>query len=108
VVEFLTKPYTLGDLEVALDRARKRRKAKLMSELPVMIENTSEALPVDMPSPQLAPSPAAEAIEDLERRAILQSLEKHNGNRAAAAEEMGISLRKLYYRLKEYDRKGLS
>jgi transcriptional regulator with PAS, ATPase and Fis domain len=44
-------------------------------------------------------------LEDVERRHIMLALEKHNGNRAAAADELGISLRKLYYRLREYERR---
>ncbi|HVT79500.1 MAG TPA: response regulator [Phycisphaerae bacterium] len=104
VVEFLTKPCTLGSLEIALDRARKRRKKLLMSEMPVVVEAEppSKVSQLDPVPPQ--PESGAEAFENIERRAILQALEKHNGNRAAAAAELGISLRKLYYRLKQYER----
>jgi DNA-binding NtrC family response regulator len=44
-------------------------------------------------------------MRDLERRAIEQALKRHEGNRTHAAKELGISLRTLQYRLKEY---GLS
>lgn len=47
-------------------------------------------------------------MEDIERRTILAALDKHAGNRAATALELGISLRKLYYRLGEYQRKGFT
>ena len=52
---------------------------------------------------------AADAVhvEELERKHILASLHRHGGNRAATAAEVGISLRKLYYRLGEYQRMGL-
>jgi DNA-binding NtrC family response regulator len=50
---------------------------------------------------------AALSMEDVERQAILAALEKHNHNRAAAANELGISLRKLYYRLAQYQKQGL-
>lgn len=44
-------------------------------------------------------------VHDLERRAIEEALRRHGGNRTHAARELGISLRTLQYRLKEY---GLS
>jgi len=107
VVEFLTKPCTLGSLEMALDRARKRRKKMMMSEMPVVVEAEDEPKSSHMypetPDPP-APDSGGEAFENIERRAILQALENHKGNRAAAAAELGISLRKLYYRLKQYER----
>lgn len=104
VVEFLTKPCTLGSLEVALDRARKRRKTLLMSEMPMEADAAEiEAKPAAPVEPV-----AGEEIEELERRHILATLEKNDGNRALTAAELGISLRKLYYRLKQYERKGLS
>jgi transcriptional regulator with GAF, ATPase, and Fis domain len=56
----------------------------------------------------LAPAPSTQAVaapktlRDLEREAILAALTAHGGNRRKAAEELGISLRTLYARLKEY------
>ena len=41
-------------------------------------------------------------MRDLERRAIEEALQRHEGNRTHAARELGISLRTLQYRLKEY------
>ncbi len=43
-----------------------------------------------------------ENLKDLEREAILRALEKTEGNRRKAAQELGISKRTLQYRLKEY------
>lgn len=105
VVDFLTKPCTLGDLESALDRALRRRHERLAAK---------------QPAPWVPPA-APERLDDLgdlggdgatdtpqtlreqERQAILDALDRHGGNRAAAAEELGISVRTLYYRLREYD-----
>lgn len=42
------------------------------------------------------------SMRDLERRAIEEALLRHQGNRTHAARELGISLRTLQYRLKEY------
>jgi DNA-binding NtrC family response regulator len=113
VVEFLTKPCSLENLEVALDRARKRRKALVMAELGESPEHPSTydpSPPSPPPRAETNPSenPLGMDLEDLERRHIMLALEKHNGNRAAAAGELGISLRKLYYRLREYERRDSS
>ena len=44
-------------------------------------------------------------FKDIERQAIVDALEANGGNRTRAARQLGISLRTLQYRLKEY---GLS
>lgn len=85
VVDFLTKPCSLDELETALDRARRR-----LSAGPTLS-------PPD--EPQLPPRAT---LEDLERAHILAALDRHDGNRAAAAAELGISERTLYYRLARY------
>ncbi len=45
-------------------------------------------------------------LAQVERTAILESLARNNGDRKAAAEELGISLRTLQYRLKDYGSAG--
>ena len=55
------------------------------------------------PMPNL---PGPNSLEAVERNHILAILQKNHGNRAASAEELGISLRKLYYRLGQYQREG--
>ena len=51
--------------------------------------------------------PPAPSLEEVEQRHILAVLEKNHGNRTATAAELGISLRKLYYRLGQYQKQGL-
>jgi len=46
------------------------------------------------------------AFKDIERKAIMDALEAHQGNRTRAARQLGISLRTLQYRLKEYGATG--
>ena len=46
--------------------------------------------------------PAALSLDDLERASIESALEKWEGNRTKAAEELGISRRTMLYRLKRY------
>lgn len=97
VVDFLTKPCPLGDLERALDRAR------------AWLERAAAPTErVVLPAAAVEREPGVEPrrLEDLEREHILAALERHEGNRAATAEELGISLRTLYYRLSEYQKQG--
>ncbi len=47
---------------------------------------------------------AGKTLRELERKAIEGALEANHGNRTHAARQLGISLRKLQYRLKEYNR----
>jgi two-component system NtrC family response regulator len=42
-------------------------------------------------------------IPELERMAIRAALERHGGNKPAAAEELGIALRTLYNKLEKDD-----
>lgn len=116
VVEFLTKPCGLGNLEVALDRARKRRKGQIVGDATAsaepmrQFESEPDRQPMTAHGAATLAAPADESgrsLEDLEERHILSVLKKHNGNRAATAADLGISLRKLYYRLGEYHKKGL-
>jgi two-component system response regulator RegA len=90
VVAFLTKPAPLGELEQAIDRARKQ----LKPDLPIILPEpeTDDAKPVK--------------LEELERQHILATLRRNNGNRTATAKELGISRRTLQYRLAEYQDAG--
>jgi DNA-binding NtrC family response regulator len=87
VVEFLTKPAHLGELERAIDRARQRLTPALPEVLPDLPETVEDG---------------PRKLADLEREHILAALARHKDNRSAAAAELGISLRTLYYRLQEY------
>lgn len=114
VVEFLTKPCHLGDLEVALDRAQKRIRKLVIEQLGEQVE-TEQAAPQPAASVEGEPTMAFDddeeddgptSLADLERKAILDALARHDGNRRATAEELGISVRTLYYRLDEYRKQG--
>lgn len=92
VVDFLTKPCRLDELETSLARAQERR-AKLW-----------QAPAPDVPEDARSASPGEETLEEVEQHHILAVLERHAGNRARAAAELGISERTLYYRLARYQR----
>jgi two-component system NtrC family response regulator len=61
------------------------------------------AEPVVVASPSVAAGPAAAAkpvsLRELEIQAILEGLERNQGNKARTAEELGISLKTLYNKL---------
>jgi DNA-binding NtrC family response regulator len=46
---------------------------------------------------------AGMSMEDLERAAIMEALERHNGNRTHAARVLGLSVRTLQRKLKKYE-----
>jgi len=119
VVDFLTKPTHLGELEQALSRAWLRidEEAGLDAvTLPPRAEpdDTTPVAEADddtgelsgMDTPEDAP-PEGATLEDLERHHILQTLARHDGNRRNTADALGISLRTLYYRLNRYQEEGL-
>ena len=93
-VDFLTKPCPLGEIEGALDRARQRVPRELPGSVAV-----AEA-------PAISDQADGRTMDVVERHHILAALDRHQGNRTAAAAELGISVRKLYYRLAEYERRG--
>jgi DNA-binding NtrC family response regulator len=101
MVEFLTKPCHLGEVEQALDRAMRR---------------------IAPPEPPIVPDPSfaeggdgfeareddgnPRTLEEVEREHILSTLHRNSGNRTATATELGISRRTLYYKLTEYQKQG--
>jgi len=116
VVDFLTKPCPLGELEVALDRALRRsqpQSASLKGPLltrPAAAQAAAAGLPAEPAAGASAEELAADRarrLDEVERLHILAALKRHEGNRTATARELGISLRTLYYRLSEYQKAGL-
>jgi DNA-binding NtrC family response regulator len=90
VIEFLCKPFHLRDVELAFDRARRR----------------CDRLDKRIASVAMGQAEDAITLQESEYRQILGALQRHAGNRTAAAEELGISRRTLHYRLAEYRERG--
>ena len=113
VVDFLAKPCALGELEHAIQRARSRRAAAAAVAGVLGAAEDRAAIPEAAPSASIAtaaePPPAGEvdSLENLERAHIFAALRHHNGNREQSAAALGISVRKLYYRLQQYEQQGL-
>jgi DNA-binding NtrC family response regulator len=55
------------------------------------------------PPPPAAPAPAGGSLAEVEMAHIFRVLEKHNGHKASAANELGISLKTLYNKLNRYE-----
>lgn len=94
VSDFLSKPFMLGELEQAIERALRRQSA---------MTNEKTAIEVEAERAE----EQAQTLEEKERKAIMDALKRNDGNRTAAAAELGISRRKLHYRLREYIDAGL-
>jgi DNA-binding NtrC family response regulator len=90
-VDFLQKPAPLKDLETALHRARDRR-----------LFDKTHRVPVSLPIVKKD----AIRLMDIERETILMALRRNGNRRDLAAEELGISERKLYYKIRQYQKQG--
>ena len=76
-----------------------RELENMMERVAILVEG--DVAPEDLPLPQAESSPPLR-VKDIERRAIEEALEMNHGNRTRAARQLGISVRTLQYRLKEY------
>jgi DNA-binding NtrC family response regulator len=55
---------------------------------------------------QATGAPSAASLAEMEKAAIVSALDRNRGDRKSTASELGISLRTLQYRLKEYGLAG--
>lgn len=73
------------------------------SAMSVQSAPPSSASIIDVDAREMEAVPQAPAtLEDTEKSAIMQSLQRHEGRRKAAAKELKISERTLYRKIKEY------
>ena len=91
-------PGNVRELENAIERAViiARGDAVRASDLPAQVSTAERTLPTGGP-----PVPGA-TLAELEKHAILKTLEFTGGSTSRAAEILGISTRKVQYRLREY------
>jgi len=81
------------------------RELKNALERALIVTRSNEIIPEDLPLQPPTDEPAStdpETMAEIEKRAILESLSRNQGDRRKTAEQLGISLRKLQYRLKEF------
>ena len=94
VADFLTKPCDLGEIERAIDRARRRNgKADRLSA-----PTKEDGL--------VAHAAAGRSLAQIERETIIGALRASGGNRSATAKMLAISRRALYNKMKTYRRDG--
>jgi len=89
-------PGNIRELQNAIERA-------------LIVSNSREIVIEDLPFrplPESALSGPDMTLADLEREAILKALDRNDGDRRLTAKQLGISLRTLQYRLKDYGLKG--
>jgi DNA-binding NtrC family response regulator len=93
------------DLLLAHDWPGNVREMQNALERALIVARGDSLLPADLPlrmgSVTLTPGHGL-TLAEIEKRAILDALSRHKGERRATAEELKISLRTLQYRLKEY------
>jgi DNA-binding NtrC family response regulator len=109
---FLLKPLDFGVVLVTLERVlEKRRLAREAEALRARVEELEAAVdrhmsapppPRPRPVPDRSDSGRAQTLYEIERDAILRTLESVNGSTTRAADVLGISIRKIQGRLKLY------
>lgn len=98
VVAFLSKPCHLGEFERAFVLAH-RRACELNDAAD---RDEKPALRAVIHDDQKNEPAGVQPLDELERRHIEAALVQCRGNRRAAAAALGISERKLYYRIRQY------
>jgi DNA-binding NtrC family response regulator len=91
-------PGNVRELEEAIRRAvaEARGREITVSDLPPLVRGARA-------DAEQAPFPVPGAsMEEIEREAILRAVDRCNGSTSRAAEMLGVSVRKVQYRLKEY------
>jgi DNA-binding NtrC family response regulator len=96
ILESYPFPGNIRELENVLERSFILAKGK---EMEIEIENFDKKFVLE--------EKHSENLKSLEKKAILEALKKTGGNKKKAAELLGISLRTLYNKIKEYGLKNL-
>ena len=92
-----TWPGNVRELQNAVERALIVTTSDRID--PQVLTTVTAASPAEMP-------PLPRSLAEVEKSAILEALARNQGERRRTAEELGISLRTLQYRLKEYGLAG--
>jgi two-component system response regulator HydG len=95
-------PGNIRELQNAIERALITCEGTLVTAAHLAIP-----LPSDPSCPPGSPEPArpaaSMALDELERRAIIEALRRTHGHKARAADLLGLTRFQLYTRLKRYD-----
>ena len=89
-------PGNVRELENMLERAVTLCVSGIIAPTDLHLRETSDSDPVSSPAGKLG-----EQVEDVQRQAIVEALEKTRYNKTAAAKLLGLSFRQLRYRIKK-------
>ena len=89
-------PGNVRELENMLERAVTLCASGVINPADLQMRDTSEA-----PATQMSSGKLGEQVEDVQRQAIVEALEKTRYNKTAAAKLLGLSFRQLRYRIKK-------
>jgi len=95
-------PGNVRELENAIERAAVLTNHEMLSPTDFRIEPFPSPLSQDLGEKGEGTGTLREATEFAERTAIRDALKATNGNRRAAAELLGVSLRTLFYKIERY------
>jgi transcriptional regulator with PAS, ATPase and Fis domain len=104
-----TWPGNVRELENAMERAVVLSNESTLgrTHFPTLRKAAGEAPRSSVPSPGLGVRIPGSTLADLEREAILRTLEAVGGSTSKAASILDISARKIQYKLKEYQQQGV-
>jgi Nif-specific regulatory protein len=86
-------PGNVRELENTLERAVILASQSLISENDVVLSQVTPASGIE----------AGMALEEVSRTLLEKTLDAYSGNKTKAAEAMGVSLRWIHYKMKEWD-----
>ena len=89
-------PGNVRELENMLERAVTLCASGIINPADLQMRDTTEA-----PATQVSVGKLGEQVEDVQRHAIVEALEKTRYNKTAAAKLLGLSFRQLRYRIKK-------
>ena len=95
-------PGNVRELENAIERAAVLTNHAMLSPTDFRIEPLPSPLSQDLGEKEEGSGTLREATESAERTAISDALKATDGNRRAAAELLGVSLRTLFYKIERY------
>lgn len=111
VLDFLSKrpwPGNIRELERAVERASILCESSIIEFKHFDFVEAKRKTVSPLSSFGEGEDPTQRSIKDMEREIILKSLEAHGGNRTHTAKALGMSLRTLRHKLKQYRDQGIS
>jgi two-component system NtrC family response regulator len=107
----VNQPVFLADLATGTldnESAEAVRSVVLPNSMPDISAEESETFGSEFPNREFSPEEVTESttLRDLELRAIIEAINRHGGKKAKAAEELGVSVRTLYNKLNQSDKRS--